>query len=153
MGKLLVWLLVFDLNDYFTSIGRTLADKIRSAFKPRLPQPPTDLPYSFEFKELDESFVSQELRTLNTNKATGLDQISAKLLKDSAFTITDGLTQIFNYSLLSQTFPDIWKKGKIVPILKCNDPTSLNNYRPTTILPILSKIMERIVHLHGPTNI
>ena len=135
------------LNDYFTDIGRTLADKIRSAFKPRLPQPPTDLPYSFEFKEVDESFVSQELRTLNTNKATGLDQISAKLLKDSAFTITVGLTQIFNYSLLSQTFPDIWKKGKIVPIFKSNDPTSPNNYRPITILPILSKIMERIVHL------
>ena len=46
----------------------------------------------------------------------------------------------------SQTFPDIWKKGKIVLLNKSNDPTSPNNYRPITILPILSKILEHVVH-------
>ena len=46
----------------------------------------------------------------------------------------------------SQTFPDVWKKGKITPLFKSNDPTAPNNYRPITILPIISKIMERIVH-------
>ena len=38
------------------------------------------------------------------------------------------------------------KKGKITPLFKSNDPTAPNNYRPITILPIISKIMERIVH-------
>ena len=47
-----------------------------------------------------------------------------------------------NASLFSQTFPDIW----IVPLHKSKDPTSPNNYRPITILPILSKILEHIVH-------
>ena len=134
------------LNEYFTSIGTKLADKIKNTFRPRSPPPATDLPYSFEFEEVDESFVLRELSLLKTNKATGLDQINAKLLKDSTSTIASSLTKIFNASLLSQTFPDIWKNGKITPLFKSNDPTSPNNYRPITILPIISKIMERIVH-------
>ncbi|CAB4037987.1 Hypothetical predicted protein, partial [Paramuricea clavata] len=100
----------------------------------------------FEFKEVDESFILRELGSLKTNKATGLDQISAKLLKDSSSIIASGLTKIINASFVSQTFPDVWKKGKIIPFFKSNDPTSPNNYRPITILPIVSKIMERIVH-------
>ena len=135
------------LNEYFTPIGTKLADKIKSTFhQPKQPPPATDLPYSFEFEEVDESFVLRELSSLKTKKATGLDQISAKILKDSAPTIASSLTKIFNASLLSQTFPDVWKNGKIIPLFKANDPTAPNNYRPITILSILSKIMERIVH-------
>ncbi len=134
------------LNEYFTSIGSKLANKIRSTFQPKQLPPSTDLSFSFEFEEVDEPFVLRQLSSLKTNKATGLDQISAKLLKDSASTIASSLMKIFNASLFSQTFPDIWKKGKIIPLFKSNDPTSPNNYRPITILPILSKIMERIVH-------
>ena len=105
------------LNEYFTSIGTKLADKIKNTFRTRNPSPATDLPYSFEFEEVDESFVLRELSLLKTNKATGLDQINAKLLKDSVSTIVSSLTKIFNASLLSQTFPDVWKKGKITPLL------------------------------------
>jgi hypothetical protein len=134
------------LNEYFTSIGRKLADTIKSTFQLKTPPLSSDLPYSFEFKEVDESFILQELGSLKTNKATGLDQISAKLLKDSSSIIASGLTKIINASFVSQTFPDIWKKGKIIPFFKSNDPTSPNNYRPITILPIVSKVMEHIVH-------
>ena len=66
------------LNEYFTSIGTKLADKIKNTFRPRNPPPATDLPYSFEFEEVDESFVLRELSLLKTNKATGLDQINAR---------------------------------------------------------------------------
>ncbi|CAB4011007.1 Hypothetical predicted protein, partial [Paramuricea clavata] len=69
----------------------------------------------FEFKEVDESFILRELGSLKTNKATGLDQISAKLLKDSSSIIASGLTKIINASFVSQTFPDIWKKARLFP--------------------------------------
>ena len=75
----------------------------------------------------------------------GMDQINAKLLKDYASSIVSMLIKIFNTSLFSQTFPDIWKKGNIVPLYKSR-PTSPNNYSRITILPILSKILEHIVH-------
>ena len=77
-----------------------------------------NLPYTFEFKEVDESSVLRELAALKTNKAMGMDQINAKLLKDYASSIVSCLTKIFNTSLFSQTFPDIWKKGKILPLYK-----------------------------------
>ena len=90
--------------------------------------------------------VLQELSKLRTNKATGLDGISAKLLRYSAYIIAPYLTKIFNLSLRCGSFPDIWKKGRVTPIFKSGDPTSSNNYRPITILPTLSKLLERIVH-------
>ena len=56
------------LNEYFTSIGTKLADKIKSTFQPKQSPPGTDLPYSFEFEEVDESFVLRELSSLKTKK-------------------------------------------------------------------------------------
>ena len=103
-------------------------------------------PHSFNFKEVDEMSVLQELSKLRTNKASGLDGISAKLLRDSAYVIAPYLTKIFKLSLRCGSFPDIWKKGRVTPIFKSGDPTSSNNYRPITILPTLSKLLERIVH-------
>ena len=71
------------LNEYFTSIGTKLADTIKSIFQCKQYPPSTSLPFSFEFEEVDETLVRQELSFLKTNKATELDQFSAKLLKDS----------------------------------------------------------------------
>ena len=134
------------MNGYFTSIGSTLAKKIKELFKPKLPKTTATSPHSFEFKEINEMSVLHELNKLKTNKATGLDGISAKLLKDSARVIAPHLTTIFNLSLRCGSFPDIWKKGRVTPIFKSGDPTSTNKYRPITILPTLSKLLERIVH-------
>ena len=111
-------LLQQSFNDCFTSIGAKLANKIKHAFERKAPPTLVNLPYTFEFKEVDESSVLRELAALKTNKAKELDQIDAKLLKDYASSFASCLTKIFNTSLFSQTFPDIWKKGKIVPLYK-----------------------------------
>ena len=89
------------MNEYFTTIGSKLANKIKEKFKPKaVPQPSSHFPYCFEFKEVDESLIFCEVRKLKTNKAIGLDRISAKLLKDSASAIAPSLTKIINMSLL-----------------------------------------------------
>ncbi|CAB3996609.1 Hypothetical predicted protein [Paramuricea clavata] len=134
------------MNDYFSSIGSTLANKIKDLIKPKPTKTTATSPHSFNFKEVDEVSVLQELSKLRTTKATGLDGISAKLLRDSAYIIAPYLTKIFNLSLRCGSFPDIWKKGRVTPIFKSGDPTSSNNYRPITILQTLSKLLERIVH-------
>ena len=108
-------LLQQSFNDCFTSIGAKLANKIKHAFETKAPPTLVDLPYTFEFKE---SSVLRELAALKTNKAKGMDQINAKLLKDYASSIVSCLTKIVNTSLFSQTFSDIWKKAKIVPLYK-----------------------------------
>ena len=124
------------LNEYFTSIGTKLADNIKSTLQSNQHPPSTELPFSFVFEEVDDTFVHQELSSLKTNKATGLDQISAKLLKDSASTIASSLTRIFNASLALQTFPDIWK-GKNHPPLqmqRSNSTKQLQTYHYFTYL-------------------
>ena len=90
--------------------------------------------------------VQKQLSALKINKSTGLDRISARLLKDAAVIIAPTLTDIFNQSLKSSTFPKIFKEGKVTPIFKSGDRTNMSNYRPITVLPILSKILERFVH-------
>jgi hypothetical protein len=67
------------MNDYFSSIGSTLANKIRDLIKPKLTKTTATSPHSFNFKDVDEMSVLQELSKLRTNKATGLGGICAKL--------------------------------------------------------------------------
>ena len=99
----------------------------------------------FSFTPVSESFVFK-LKTLKTNKAIGLDKISSRLLKDSAESIAPVLTRLFNRSLDSSVFPAIWKQGKVTALFKSGDKSDCNNYRPITVLPTVSKILERAVH-------
>ena len=101
---------------------------------------------SFFFCSITESFVLKQLKTLKTNKAIGLDRISARLLKDSAECMAPILTRLFNRSLEANIFPTICKCGKVTALFKGGDRTDCNNYRPITVLPTISKILERAVH-------
>ena len=84
---------------------------------------------------ITESFVLKQLKTLKTNKAIGLDRISAGLLKDSAECMAPVLTRIFNRSLEASTFPSIWKCGKVTALYKGGDRTDCNNYWSITVPP------------------
>ena len=134
-------------NNFFT-IAVTLANAIKQKYTRSTPasNPPYQVHATFQFKEIEIFYVIKQLSTLKTNKSTGLDRISARLLKDAATVIAPTLTQIFNHSLKSSTFPQIWKDGKVTPIFKSGDHSNMSNYRPITVLPILSKILERFVH-------
>ena len=100
----------------------------------------------FSFQPVTEDFVIDTIKRLKPNKATGLDKISARLLKDSGQIITPTLTSLFNRSLQTGTFPSIWKKARVVPLHKEGDKQDQSSYRPISILPRLSKILERAVH-------
>ena len=106
------------MSEYFTTIGSKLANKIKEKSKPNTISSSSPFLYCFEFKEVNESLIFCELRKLKTNKAIGLDRISAKLLIDSASAIAPSLKKVINMSLLSGTIPDIWKIGKVIPSLQ-----------------------------------
>ena len=67
------------------------------------------------------------------------------MLKDAATIITEPLAYI-NLSLQSGSVPMEWKAAKIIPLFKSGSMVELDNYRPISILPVLSKILERIVY-------
>ena len=76
-------------------------------------------------------------------QTTGLDGISARFLKTSADIIALPVTKILNLSIATQIFPKQFKLAKISPIHKKGSTSDKQNYRPISILPILSKIIER----------
>ena len=121
------------LNAHFSRIGTKLAAKIKEklrlmASNSRKFFPPVFLRWkdnnkSFSFCSITESFVLKQLKTLETNKAIGLDRISARLLKDSAKCMAPIPTRIFNRSLEASTFPSLWKCGKVTSLFKGGDCT------------------------------
>ena len=68
-------------------------------------------------------------------------------MKDSASVVSGSLTRLFNQSLESHTFPSLWKFGKVSALFKKGDRCDANNYRPITVLPTVSKILEKAVHI------
>ena len=105
-------------NTFFTGIENTLADAIKQRLSTnifahnQIPQ----FNSTFEFKEIKIKSVFKQLSNLKINKSTGLNGISARLLKDAAAIIAPTLADIFNQSLKSSVFPKIWKEGKVTPI-------------------------------------
>ena len=90
-------------------------------------------------------FVRNQLKALKRKKATGLDQLPSALFKDSANEIAKPLTHIINLSLNSSLVPTCWKRAKVTPVFKSGSVDDVSNYRPISVLPVLSKIMERAV--------
>ena len=101
---------------------------------------------TFKFKLATTDDVYKELRTLKPKKATGMDNIPSKLVKDCASEISSPLTYIINLSLETSTIPSEWKLAKVIPLFKSGKSSEVDNYRPISILPILSKVQEKIVH-------
>ena len=90
--------------------------------------------------QIDESFIKTQIRKLKTNKSAGLDGISVRLIEDSADVISKRLTNIFNLSLITSTFPSVWSVGKVKAVFKSGNRGDVNNYRPITILPVDSSV-------------
>ena len=85
------------------------------------------------------------LSNLKVSKATGMDNLPAKILKISSYLIAPSLTVIFNMSLKSGIYIDEWKMARVIPIYKSENRSKCEKYPPISILPIISKVFEREV--------
>ena len=127
------------LNSYFHQCFNTLV--------PPLDHHQSHLnPSSFPAELLcTEDVIFDMIAELDCNKSSGPNDISARMLKGTA-TSAPSLTHLFNLSLSSGCFPDAWKMARVVPIPKSTDMSVPSNYRPISILPIISKVLERVVY-------
>ena len=98
---------------------------------------------TFQFSEENPTNVEKLIDNIKIDVATGEDNIGAKLIKDGKNAIAPLLTKIINKCYQLNTFPECMKKAIIIPIHKKENPDEISNYRPISILPTLSKILER----------
>ena len=100
----------------------------------------------FTIKEATVSDINTLLKSVNTKKATGPDNIPPKLVKLSANVIDSHLCNIINKGLQNSSFPDAAKMASVRPIYKKKCKNSIENYRPVSILNTFSEIYERYLH-------
>ena len=101
---------------------------------------------TFRFDYVSKVFISSFLKKMKRNKSTGLDELPPGMLKDCREYIVTPLHHIVNFSLQSKVVPSAWKQAKLVPLFKSGDQGKPENYRPISVLPILSKLLEKAVH-------
>ena len=89
--------------------------------------------------------VHRLVSSLRVDKATGLDGSSARLLKEACPDIRPSLTHIINLSIRCRCFPDEGKISKVLPLNKEDIESDPNKYRPISFLPVVSKIMEKVI--------
>lgn len=100
----------------------------------------------FEFSYVSKVYIQKELKSLKRSKATGFDDLAPNLIKDSAEMISKPMAFIVNLFFKTGVMPTEWKIALIKPLHKSGEGANPDNYRPISILPVLSKIMEKAVH-------
>ena len=101
-------------------------------------------PHRFNFPPVTKGKVLRNLNNLKASKSAGPDNLPPRLLKDAAKALLGPLTHLINLPFKHSTFPKRLKIAKVIPLFKSGPRENLDNYRP--ILPILSKIFERIAY-------
>ena len=132
-------------NDYFTNVGPNLAKNIPASRNSPQDYLKGSFPQSIYLKPVTEKEICLIIKDLK-NSASGWDDISALALKQSAPFISDILVYLCNLSLTSGTVPTELKLAIVTPIFKANDPKLVSNYRPVSVLPMFSKMYERIIY-------
>ena len=100
---------------------------------------------SFSLAPVYPDQVEKIISSLSNSTSFGLDQIDTSTIKLIKKEILPAITHIINLSISTGKFPSAWKKAKVVPLFKKEDPVNPKNYRPVAIIPILSKVLERVI--------
>ncbi len=132
-------------NNYFTEVGPKLA---------KLCSPQSEIvgkllgerkSTQFNFKQVTKAEVMKVISKMEPKKSTGHDEISNKVLKAISNGILTPLTIIINRCIKDGTFPKEWKLAKVIPIHKKGSKEDMGNYRPISLLPTMSKVIEKIL--------
>ena len=129
-------------NNFFCGVGHKFAEN----FDNSMPEVEQVMPEgSFSIPDISVDFIKKEIKSMSNAKATGLDEISVNFLKMSIDVIGDTLAFMMNFSIRAGDVATEWKKARVTPLYKSGDAFLVNNYRPVSVLPVISKIIERHV--------
>lgn len=138
-------------NDFFSNIGSVLASQIPSQYHNNLThtkgtQATGTLDTLSQLRPCTINEVEKIIENLKLNTSSGIDGINTKSIKCVKDLILDEITNCINKNLELGTFPDSLKIAKVSPIHKNGSKSDPGNYRPISVLPVLSKIFERVLY-------
>ena len=131
------------LNQHFVTVGPKLAEKLESKNDD---DPLIKINAQTKKLKFKLIYVLNAISKLKNGKAPGPDKISTRLVKDSGDFVWKPLTMLYNSSLETGVFPDVWILASVTPIFKAGPRNDANNYRPISVIAIFSSILEKIVH-------
>ena len=102
---------------------------------------------AFTFQLLSEEDVFKVLQTMDVTKATGADNIPAKILRIAVPCISRNIANLLNASYQNRHFPLSWKVARVPPVSKGGSLTERYNYRPISVLPNVSKVHKFFANL------
>ena len=130
----------FLLNDHFSSTVTHPTDCVTQSIQQ------ADMADAFQMVPVSTSDVISLLHGIKLGSAAGHDGITGRTLKTYAVSLAPSLTVLLNASISQSVFPEEWKKANVVPIWKSKGSKSdPSNYRPISIIPVMGKILEKIV--------
>ena len=149
------WLIILQqacahskFNNYFTDIGKNLADKIDTSnkhpFDHYLHSPSIS---KFHLKQTNPNEIISVINNLPMKTSAGHDKISCIILKEIKDIIAQPLSLLVNQAFNTGVFPSKLKLAKVIPLFKKGDKTSIENYRPISLLPCMSKVLEKIINI------
>ncbi|CAG4937325.1 unnamed protein product [Colias eurytheme] len=100
---------------------------------------------SFSFQHFSDLDVKKSLLSISST-AVGCDNVSRAMILPIIDIVIPVIAHILNFSISSGVFPSVWKDTYVIPLPKKPNPSSFSEFRPISILPFLSKILERLVH-------
>ena len=130
------------INKFFTNIGPNLAKECDQAWQY------TGITCEHKLANIETSpaEINEICKNININKSSCIDNISSEILRDAFLAIPEKLCLLFNNCFRTAIIPSVWKNAKVTRLPKGGDSQVVSNYRPISLLPILSKLIEKIVH-------
>ena len=133
-----------SFNKFYVNIGSTLAKNI-----PVVNKDPTSFITENAYSMFATPVLSDEVKTIImsiNNSSPGWDGINVKIVKQTCDLFLDALTHILNLSLVQGVFPNELKIAQVIPLYKGDNNMYINNYRPISILPVFSKVFEKVMY-------
>ena len=139
-------IVVEKMNKFFINVADSLAEKIpkpNTKFQDYLSNPNE---HSLYLAEILPHEIDEIIAKLGSNKSGDLYGITSNIVKLGGLPLTQILTSLFNKSISQGIFPSALKCAKVIPIHKGDSIFETSNYRPISLLPILSKILEKLMY-------
>ena len=133
------------INNFFAEIGPKLAQK--------LPARPNGINTfgeanreTFELRPFNLEELVKFITEISIYKSSGISDMSTRFFKDAMLYIPHVFLHLYNMVIGTGIFPDSWKIATVIPIPKCNNPNEPSELRPVSLLPLVGRILEKLIH-------